>query len=110
VARLEDIRRMALALPEAAEADHHGIPSFRVRGKIFCTLHVEPPRMMVKLNPEDQRNLAQGHPGVVAAVPGYWGRKGSTFVAYELADAALIRTLLDMAWANVAPAKLRTSR
>ena len=103
----EDIRRLALALPEATETDHHGIPSFRVRGKIFCTLHRDPPRMMVKLDPEDRRNLSEGHPGVVEPVAGYWGRKGSTFVAYERADAALLATLLDMAWTNVAPARLR---
>ncbi len=103
---VEDIRRLALALPEAAEADHHGIPSFRVAGKIFCTIHIDHPRMMVKLDPEDQANLAAGHPGVVAPVPGYWGRKGSTFVAYEQADAALIETLLRMAHLNVAPKRL----
>jgi hypothetical protein len=99
----DDIRRLALALPEAVEADHHGMPSFRVRGKIFSTLHQAHPRMMVKLDPEDQFNLAQAHPGVVEPVPGYWGRKGSTFVWYEKADDALIATLLQMAHAGVAP-------
>ena len=103
----DEIRRLALSLPESVEADHHGIASFRVRGKIFCTINVATPRMMVKLDPEDQRNLAGAHAGVVEAVPGYWGRKGSTFVAYQRADPALIQMLLDMAWANVAPAKLR---
>jgi hypothetical protein len=105
-----DIRRLALALPEAVEADHHGIPSFRVRGKIFCTIHVQHPRMMVKLDVEDQHNLALAHPGVIEAVPGYWGRKGSTFVFYEKADAALIEALLRMAYANVAPARLKPRR
>jgi hypothetical protein len=106
----EGIRHLALALPEAVEADHHGMPSFRVAGKIFCTFHQDRPRMMVKLDPEDQRNLAEAHPGVVEAVPGYWGRKGSTFVAYERADAALIETLLAMAFANVAPKRLKAPR
>ena len=105
----DDIRRLALTLPEAAEADHHGIPSFRVNGKIFCTIHLDHPRMMVKLDPEDQANLAAGHPGVVEAVPGYWGRKGSTFVAYESADETLASTLLEMAWTNVAPARLKAA-
>ncbi len=98
----DDIRRLALALPEAVEADHHGMPSFRVRGKIFSTIHVAHPRMMVKLDPEDQRNLAEAHPGVVEPVPGYWGRKGSTFVWYEQAGEALIAMLLAMAHAAVA--------
>jgi len=98
----DDIRRLALALPETAEADHHGMPSFRVNGRIFATTHVQHPRMMVKLEPEDQRNLAEAHPGVIEPVPGAWGRGGSTFVAYEVADLALIETLLRMAHANVA--------
>ena len=34
----EEARRLALALPEAVEQDHHGRPSFRVGGKIFATL------------------------------------------------------------------------
>ena len=99
----DDIRRLALALPEAVEADHHGMPSFRVRGKIFSTIHLAHPRMMVKLDPEDQHNLAEGHPGVVEPVPGYWGRRGSTFVWYDKADEALIAMLLQMAHAGVAP-------
>jgi len=33
----EQARTLALALPETVEQDHHGIPSFRVRGKIFAT-------------------------------------------------------------------------
>jgi len=106
----DDIRRLALALPEAVEADHHGMPSFRVSGKIFCTIHVQHPRMMVKLDVEDQRNLAEAHPGVIEAVPGYWGRGGATFVAYERADSALIEMLLRMAYANVTAARSKRRR
>ena len=103
----DGVRRLALALPEALEADHHGMPSFRVNGKIFCTLHLDQPRMMVKLDPEDQANLAAGHPGVIDPVPGYWGRKGSTFVFFERTDETLIKSLLRLAWANIAPKRLR---
>jgi hypothetical protein len=102
----DEVRRLALALPEAVEAEHHGMPSFRVAGKIFCTIHQDHPRIMVKLAPEDQDNLAAGHPGVVEPVPGYWGRKGSTFVWREKADAALVEMLLGLAWRNVAPKRL----
>jgi hypothetical protein len=105
-----EIRRLALAQPEAVEADHHGIASFRVAGKIFCTIHIEPLRLMVKLDPEDQANLTAGHPTIVSPVPGYWGRKGSTFVDYGLADAGVIETLIRMAYANVAPARLKGGR
>jgi len=103
-----DIRRIALAQPEAVERDHHGFPSFRVAGKIFCTLREDRPRMMVKLDPEDQHNLAQAHPGVIEPVPGYWGRKGSTFVDLSGADEALATMLIAMAWAGAAPKRLKS--
>jgi hypothetical protein len=102
----DEVRALALALPGADEADHHGIPSFRLGGKIFCTIHLEHPRAMVKLAPEDQHNLSEAHPGVVEPVPGYWGRKGSTFVSLDATDADLLRVLLELAWRNVAPKRL----
>ena len=104
-----DIRAMALALPEAVEADHHGSPSFRVAGKIFCTLREDRPRLMVKLSPEHQHNFVESCGGAVEPVPGYWGRKGSTFVDFSALDRALISTLLDLAWAGVAPRRLTRS-
>jgi hypothetical protein len=106
MASFESIRTMALALPEAVEMDHHGFPSFRVAGKIFATLRREPARLMIKLDPEDQRNLAEGRPAIIAPVPGYWGRKGSTYVDYSEADDEMLTSLLRLAWAGVAPKRL----
>jgi hypothetical protein len=103
----DDVRTLALALPEAMEADHHGFPSFRVRGKIFCTLRPETARLMVKLDGEDQRNFCEAHPDAIEPVPGYWGRKGATFVDCTSVDDATIVTLLDIAWRRVAPKSLR---
>jgi hypothetical protein len=106
MASFDSTRAMALALPEAVEMDHHGCPSFRVGGKIFATLRREPAKLMIKLDTEDQRNLAEGHPGIIAPVPGYWGRKGSTYVDYAEVDAELLASLLHLAWAGVAPKRL----
>jgi len=33
-----DFRSLALALPEVTEQDHHGFPSWRLRGKVLATL------------------------------------------------------------------------
>jgi hypothetical protein len=103
------IRTLALDLPEAVEMDHHGFPSFRVAGKIFATLRTDPPRLMVKLDPEDQFNLCEAHPGVIVPVPGYWGQRGSTFVNFDRIDDDLARMLLKLAWTGVAPKRLKTA-
>ncbi|MGI9170045.1 MAG: MmcQ/YjbR family DNA-binding protein [Caulobacteraceae bacterium] len=102
----DEIRRLALALPESVEADHHGFPSFRVAGRIFCSLREDRPRMMVKLTAEDQHNFGRARPDAVEPVPGYWGRKGATYVDTSKIDPDLAATLLDLAWSRVAPRRL----
>jgi hypothetical protein len=62
--------------------------------------------MMVKLPSEDQANFVGARPDIVEPVPGYWGRKGSTFVDLTGADVALVRTLIELAWSGVAPKRL----
>jgi hypothetical protein len=99
----DEIRRFALSLPEATEGDHFGSPSFRVAGKIFCTVGLEQPAMDFKLDPEDQANLTAAHPGMVEPVDGYWGRKGWTYVWYEKAERPFIEMLIRLSWSNVAP-------
>lgn len=105
----DDVRRIALAQPEAYEADHHGMPSFRVGKKIFCTIHQDLPRAMLKLDPEDQRNLSEGRPGVIEPVAGYWGKNGSTFVWFERIDEADLARLMRMAWVQVASKALQAN-
>ncbi len=100
----EDIRHTALALPEAFETPHFHMASFRVNGKIFCTLHDPEPRIMLKLNPEDQHNLCDGE--VIQPVPGAWGKRGATFVYFEMLESHRLPSLMRLAWANVAPRRL----
>lgn len=101
----DDVRRLALQLPEAVEGDDHGKPAFLVGKKIFCTLG--PETAVVRLSSEEQHNLAEK--GVVEAIPGYWGRKGWTQVRFGLLDAARLEQLLRLAWDGVAPKRLPRS-
>jgi predicted DNA-binding protein (MmcQ/YjbR family) len=100
----DDIRRVALSMPQAYEEPHFHMASFRVAKKIFCTLHNPEPRIMLKLDPEDQANLADGV--AIEPVPGSWGRKGSTFVWFEKLAAERLPDLMHVAWARAAPKRL----
>jgi hypothetical protein len=101
-----DVRRIALSLPEASEAPHFELTSFRVGKKIFCTMGAEPGRIMLKLDPEDQANLVADDPEAIQPVPGYWGQKGSTYVRFERLEAPRLASLMRLAWATVAPKRL----
>jgi hypothetical protein len=99
------VRELALALPEAVEHDHHGFPSFRVRGRIFATFPDEATlRVMLDVDAVEE---------AVAATPEQcsvlrWGaRISGVAVHLPAADADTVAELLADAWRRRAPARLR---
>ena len=58
--------------PRAVEQDHHGRPSFRVRGKIFATLWDEQ-TLNVMLDHDGILTAAQAHPN--ACAERWWGKR-----------------------------------
>ena len=104
----DDLRRMALSLPEAEEKSHFGTADFRVRNRIFASLP-DQQRAVVKLTRDQQAMLVGGEPSVFQPVKGGWGRQGWTTVSLAAADEITLRSALLTAWRNVAPARLRNA-
>jgi len=103
----ETFRRLALAMPEAAEVGHMGHPDFRVRGRIFATLgYPDAGWAMVKLDPGQQEAFVSAEPEVFMPVKGGWGRGGATNVLLGTARTPSVRVALATAWRNVAPRDL----
>ena len=100
----DDIRAAALAMPEAYRDSHFDVEDFRVNKKIFCTLHADQPRAVLKLHPEDQHNLVDGE--AVRPVAGAWGGKGWTYLYFEKLAPEMLPVLMRVAWATVAPRRL----
>lgn len=101
-------RRIALSMPEATEGEHMGHPDFRVKGKIFATLfrRDDVDWGMVKLKPEQQRELVKTHPDVFEPIEGGWGRQGCTRVRLSAADKTDVGRAMNAAWRNTAPRRL----
>lgn len=106
----EDVRRLALLLPEAVESAHMGKPDFRVRGKIFASLPAGGAFAVVRLEPDHQAAVMSAAPGLVEPAAGAWGRQGWTKIRLSEADEDTVRGLLDSAWRTVAPASLVRGR
>ena len=102
----DEFREMALALPEATEAEHMGHPDFRVRGKIFATLWPDDIFGMVKLTPEQQASFLMTDAAVFQPVKGGWGKRGCTTVLLAEATEIVVRQALIAAWRNSAPKRL----
>jgi hypothetical protein len=99
------VRRLALALPEVVEADHHGRPSFRVAGRIIATL---PDAVAVNVMVDDDiaHAAAAGQPDSVELL--WWGRRLSGVrIRLESASEDVVAELLEEAWRRRAPARLR---
>jgi len=101
---LEHARRLALALPEATEQDHHGMPSFRVRGKIFATAP-DQEHLRVMVDEGEIRACVAQDPAAFAEF--WWGARLAC-VAVDLGaveDDQLAELLAD-AWRRKAPRTL----
>lgn len=103
----DQFRRLALSFPEATEGAHMGHPDFRVRGKIFATLHPDRRHGMVKLTPNQQADVLElRRAGAFSPSAGAWGRGGCTNVLLAAAPRSLVAVALDAAWRNAAPKTL----
>jgi hypothetical protein len=105
--KLADARRLALALPEAAEAPHFEYTSFRVRGKIFATAPPDGAHLHVFVDDDERERAVELHPEWAEKL--WWGKK-VVGVRIRLARAAPaeVRRMLGNAWSRKAPRALVT--
>jgi hypothetical protein len=102
----EDVRRIALALPEAEEIlTWETDLTFRVRGKIFAIGGEGATRVSIKARPDRQSELIDLDPETFTS-SAYVGRFGWTTVDLERVDPDLLASLLRSAWRLTAPKRL----
>jgi hypothetical protein len=106
------LRRLCLALPETDEKLSHGMPAFRVAGKMFAYLWHDHhgdgmTRVAVKTSGRDEQDfLIEADPGTYSWLP-YMGPSG--WIGVNLADDAdwaLVETRLASSWRLAAPRRL----
>lgn len=104
MSNIADARTVAMALPEAAEQDHHGMTSFRVRGRIFATV---PDDNHIRVMLDESEIRAVVAENAAACAEFYWGKRLSCVVVMlAAATPGLLRELLTEAWLGKAPASL----
>jgi len=69
---IQQVRELAMSLPETTEQDHHGMDSFRVGGKIFATI---PDDDHVRAMVDESAILAAVDENPVACEAFYWGKR-----------------------------------
>lgn len=94
-------KAIALAFPDVTEQPHFDKLSYRWRNKIFATLDVKNNRGMAQLSLIDQDVFCAYDNGIFYAVPGGWGKQGSTFVVLDKVPAVMLKDALNCAYENL---------
>jgi hypothetical protein len=103
---IEQVRQMALALPETTEVvAWESDLTWRVRDKIFVIGGPESPRITVRTSKEEQEELLAEDPETFQFAP-YVGRYGWTSVALSGVDPDELEEIIIEAWRRTAPKKL----
>jgi hypothetical protein len=107
VATEEDVRRLALALPEVTEKPSYGTPGFRVKDRLFARIHQDGGVLVLwTADMVEKESFIDSEPDVFFTTP---HDDGYAHVLVRLArvDEARLADLLEMAWRVRAPLTVR---
>jgi hypothetical protein len=102
---MNDVRRIAMSLPEVTEEPHFEYTSFRVKGKIFATAPPGGEHVHIFVAEEDREPVLMTAPDVCEKL--LWGGKVRGLrVALGKAKKPLVTELVKKAWLHKAPKTL----
>ncbi|WP_229698878.1 MmcQ/YjbR family DNA-binding protein [Wenjunlia tyrosinilytica] len=102
----EDIRRIALSLPETEEKEAWSMPTFRVAGKMYITVPDDETSFAVRCPRHERTELIAAEPEKFWVPP---HEAGSAWVRVRLAaleDLEELRDILVDSWKQAAPERL----
>jgi hypothetical protein len=97
----DEVRDLALDLPDVEESTSWGHPALKVRGRWFAGLspHKEAASAVVlRCDPEERPLMLAGQPELFYVTPHYEGADGYVLVRLEAATADDLRDRLEDAW------------
>jgi len=107
MATIEDVRRIALELPDAYEQPSYGgAPSFRTKPRMFAWLRDEPDALAIYVaSEEDKLALIASSPSVYFTIPHYDGY-AMVLIRLEAIAADELAEMLTESWRLRAPKSL----
>ena len=106
----DDVREIALSLPQVSEEQWYGTPGYKVAGKGFLRLRTEAEGGLVVFVPDlgEKEALLAADPEAYYTTPHYDGYP-AILVNLAAADLNELRELIVESWRIKAPVKLRKS-
>lgn len=110
----DDIRHLAVALPEVEEASHFRfhVPAFKVRGRTFLGMGREETTAVFCISEQDADDAAAADPSRCKAVRRRDARRSFLGLEVELGSVSTerIASLVEQAWRQQAPKRLLAER
>lgn len=101
----DQVRELALSLPETVEKPEWGRPCFRVEDRIFASLRDGDTELSIKVSDENRAALVEAAPQTFS-VPPHYARSPMFVVQLASVSEDQMRDLLTDAWRMTAPARL----
>ncbi len=104
----DDVRRIALGLPEVIEKPSYGTPGFRVKDRLFLRIRDEADGGLVVFTDglEEKEALLASDPDVFFTTPHYDGH-ASVLVHLDAVDVQELTEIISDSWLVRAPARVR---
>ncbi|MGW5851268.1 MmcQ/YjbR family DNA-binding protein [Streptomyces sp. NPDC055254] len=102
----DEVRTIALSLPDSSEKLAWGMPTFRVGGKIFVALADDDTAIGVKCPKEDRAELIAAEPEKFFLREGHDDNYAWIRVRLGAVDTAELRSILIDSWLQAAPKRL----
>lgn len=102
----DDVRAIALALPQVEEGSSYGTPAFRTRKRLIARLHEDGEALVVKVDPQEREALLATQPDAFFITPHYLGETSWILARLAVVDPGELRELIVEAWRRLASPRL----
>jgi len=101
----DDVRELALSLPETVEKSSYGTPGYRVKDKLFARIHQDGVSLMLRCDRAQREAMHAAEPVKFYWTPHY-ENYDAILVGLAEVDREELASLLEMSWFFMAPAKV----
>ena len=101
----DDVRVMALALPQVEEATSYDTPAFRIRKRLIARLHHDGDALVIRVDGLEREALLATKPDQFFVTSHYEGTNW-ILARLETADPQELAELLAAAWRRLAPRRI----
>lgn len=105
----DDVRRIALSLPETTERPSYGMPGFRVKDKLFARIREEGDVLVVWCSDLGEKEALLHSGGEAFFTTPHYDGHPTVLVRFAAVDVDELRELLTEAWLARAPTRVRAA-